>query len=99
MIGNLGRDPEQRESRANGAPFIVLSVATRRGRTPKAAGSRAPTGTGWCVFNAPVKLSSRGRHLVASDTGHWIHLDRPELIIQAIRQVVAVVRSTARMEA
>ena len=30
LIGNLGRDPEQREARANGAPFMVLSVATRR---------------------------------------------------------------------
>jgi single-strand DNA-binding protein len=30
IIGSLGRDPEQREARANGAPFTVLSVATRR---------------------------------------------------------------------
>lgn len=30
LIGNLGRDPEQRQARANGAPFTVLSVATRR---------------------------------------------------------------------
>ena len=30
IIGNLGRDPEQRETRATGAPFTVLSVATRR---------------------------------------------------------------------
>ena len=30
IIGNLGRDPEQREARANGSPFTVLSVATRR---------------------------------------------------------------------
>ncbi len=30
IIGNLGRDPEQREARANGAPFTILSVATRR---------------------------------------------------------------------
>ena len=30
IIGNLGRDPEQREARANSAPFTVLSVATRR---------------------------------------------------------------------
>ncbi len=29
IIGNLGRDPEQRESR-KGTPFTVLSVATRR---------------------------------------------------------------------
>jgi single-strand DNA-binding protein len=32
IIGNLGRDPEQRETRATGAPFAVLSVATRRSR-------------------------------------------------------------------
>jgi single-strand DNA-binding protein len=30
IIGNLGRDPEQREARANGSTFTVLSVATRR---------------------------------------------------------------------
>lgn len=30
IIGNLGRDPEQRKSRANGSPFTLLSVATRR---------------------------------------------------------------------
>jgi len=30
IIGNLGRDPERRETRATGAPFAVLSVATRR---------------------------------------------------------------------
>lgn len=30
IIGNLGRDPEQRESRGSGAPYTVLSVATRR---------------------------------------------------------------------
>ena len=30
IIGNLGRDPEQRETKATGAPFTVLSVATRR---------------------------------------------------------------------
>jgi single-strand DNA-binding protein len=30
IIGNLGRDQKQRESRANGRPFTVLSVATRR---------------------------------------------------------------------
>jgi single-strand DNA-binding protein len=30
IIGNLGRDPEQRETRATGAQFAVMSVATRR---------------------------------------------------------------------
>jgi single-strand DNA-binding protein len=30
IIGNLGQDPEHRETHASGTPFTVLSVATRR---------------------------------------------------------------------
>ncbi len=41
-----------------------------------------------------AQLSSRGRHLVASDSGHWIHLDHPELVTRAIREVVAAARSS-----
>jgi pimeloyl-ACP methyl ester carboxylesterase len=40
-----------------------------------------------------ARLSSRGVQLVASETGHWIHLDRPELVTRAIREVVAAARS------
>lgn len=36
-----------------------------------------------------AQLSSRGVQLLAGDCGHWIHLDRPELVTEAIRQVVA----------
>jgi pimeloyl-ACP methyl ester carboxylesterase len=36
-----------------------------------------------------AQLSSRGRHVVASDSGHWIHLDHPELVTRAVREVVA----------
>jgi pimeloyl-ACP methyl ester carboxylesterase len=39
-----------------------------------------------------AQLSSRGLQLLASDCGHWIHLDRPDLVTEAIRQVVAVAR-------
>jgi pimeloyl-ACP methyl ester carboxylesterase len=46
-----------------------------------------------------AQLSSCGRHVVASDSGHWIHLDHPELVTRAIREVVTAARSTARMEA
>jgi pimeloyl-ACP methyl ester carboxylesterase len=46
-----------------------------------------------------AQLSSHGRHLVAQDCGHWIHLDHPELVTRAIREVVTAARSTARMEA
>ena len=46
-----------------------------------------------------AQLSSHGRHLVASDSGHWIHLDHPELVTQAIFEVVKAARSTAQTEA
>ena len=45
-----------------------------------------------------AQLSSRGRHLVASDSGHWIHLDHPELVTSATRQVVTSARSATQME-
>ncbi len=45
-----------------------------------------------------AQLSSRGRHLVASDSGHWIHLDHPELVTQAFLEVVSAARSSASMQ-
>jgi len=46
-----------------------------------------------------AQLSSCGRHLVASDCGHWVHLDHPEVVTRAIRDVVTAARSAAQMEA
>src|SRR5712692_5180231 len=45
-----------------------------------------------------AQLSSRGRHMVARDSGHWIHLDHPELVTRAIREVVSAARSSASMQ-
>ena len=33
-------------------------------------------------------LSTRGEHLVVPDTGHWINLDAPEAIVEAVRRQV-----------
>lgn len=46
-----------------------------------------------------AQLSSCGRHLVASDCGHWVHLDHPEVVTRAIREVVTAARHAAQMEA
>jgi pimeloyl-ACP methyl ester carboxylesterase len=46
-----------------------------------------------------AQLSSRAQHLVASDSGHWIHLDRPEMVTRAISEVVTAARSAGEMEA
>jgi pimeloyl-ACP methyl ester carboxylesterase len=45
-----------------------------------------------------AQLSSRGVQLVAGESGHWIHLDRPELVVGAIREVVAAARSALQTE-
>ena len=31
---------------------------------------------------------SRGRHVIAEGSGHWVHLDRPDLITQAVRELL-----------
>ncbi len=38
-------------------------------------------------------LSARGKQIIAEDCGHHIHIERPELVIDAIREVVEAVRS------
>lgn len=36
---------------------------------------------------APERVSANMRHIVAENSGHWIHLDQPELIVQACEAV------------
>jgi pimeloyl-ACP methyl ester carboxylesterase len=33
--------------------------------------------------------SARGRHLIAGNSAHWVHLDQPELIVEALREMLA----------
>ena len=37
---------------------------------------------------AVASLSTAGRHVVASNSGHWVPLDEPGLIVSAIREVI-----------
>lgn len=38
--------------------------------------------------SALAQASSRGRHLVASNSGHWVPLDEPQIVIAAIRSIL-----------
>jgi pimeloyl-ACP methyl ester carboxylesterase len=58
-----------------GLPLVVLSAADS---APRAIAAHART----------AALSARGKHIVVSGCGHWIQLDRPEAIAQAVRGVV-----------
>jgi pimeloyl-ACP methyl ester carboxylesterase len=42
----------------------------------------------WAELQAElVTLSSNGKQVIAEGAGHHVHLDRPELVIDAIREV------------
>lgn len=62
-----------------GIPITVLSAANA---TPKELEER----------EAWVRRSPRGRHIVARKSGHWIQLDEPELVVQAVREMVEMVQ-------
>ena len=61
-------------------PVIVLS-----------AGDRIPR---WLAEDAALAAaSSRGRHIVSPGSGHWIHLDDPELVVETINDVLEMART------
>jgi pimeloyl-ACP methyl ester carboxylesterase len=35
-----------------------------------------------------AKLSTLGKHITAEGSGHWVMQDEPELVLQAIRDVI-----------
>jgi pimeloyl-ACP methyl ester carboxylesterase len=60
-------------------PVVVLSAANRAPR--------------WLAADAALAgMSTAGQHRVALRAGHWIQLDDPALVIQAVRDVVGRVR-------
>ncbi len=60
-------------------PVVVIS-----------AGSRAAQ---WLAADAALaETSSNGRHIISPRSGHWIHLDDPDLVIQAVRDVITLRR-------
>jgi len=40
-----------------------------------------------------AQSSTRGRHVMASNSGHWIPLDQPQAVIDAVKEVLSAVRS------
>ena len=62
---------------------IPLTILSARHCTPAELADR----------DAMTRNSARGRHIVAANSGHWIQLDEPELVIGAIREMVESVRA------
>lgn len=60
-------------------PLVILSASD-------------PSPTRIMDLDSVARLSSNGKHFVASKSGHWIQLDQPELVVEAIREVVQLTR-------
>jgi len=60
-------------------PVTVLSAANS---TPQQRAER----------DALARRSPRGRHTIARKSGHWIHLDEPDLVVDAIREMAGLLK-------
>jgi pimeloyl-ACP methyl ester carboxylesterase len=46
--------------------------------------------------SALARRSTRGRHVLAADSGHWVPLDAPQVVVDAISATVAELRRSGR---
>ena len=55
-----------------------------------------PTNDAWQQMQTELaKLSTRGTQVIAKNSGHYIQLDRPDVVIEGIRSVVEQVRTSS----
>ena len=69
-----------RVSRLPDVPLIVLSGRDQPPHIREA-------------HQALARLSARGRHVIATGSGHWMHLDEPELVVESVHRVVELART------
>ena len=76
-------------------PLIVISASefTTSAVMSLSAEEQAQAMAAWAELQAElVTLSSNGKQVIAEGAEHHVHLDRPELVIDAIREVVEATR-------
>jgi pimeloyl-ACP methyl ester carboxylesterase len=63
-------------------PQIPVAILSAGNSTPEQLAER----------DAIAGRSPRGKHVVVPNSGHWIHLDQPRVVIEAIREMIELVR-------
>jgi pimeloyl-ACP methyl ester carboxylesterase len=96
MWGNLAAAREMQLDSLGNVPLLVLS----RGLTQMSTGPgvSAEDVAGYKAAEDEMQaemaaLSTRGKQIIAEDCGHHIHVEQPQLVIDAIREVVEAVRT------
>jgi pimeloyl-ACP methyl ester carboxylesterase len=89
-----------RHRRLGDRPLVVLTGARRmrphvRERLGISEAEEARRSSAWTrLHDDQATWSTRSRHETVDDAGHYIHVDRPDVVIRAVREVVAAVRQT-----
>jgi pimeloyl-ACP methyl ester carboxylesterase len=96
MWGNLAAARAMQLSSLGDMPLVVLSRELTQMST--GPGISAEDVEGFKVANDEMQaelaaLSTRGKQVIAEDCGHHIHIEQPQLVIDAIREVVEAVRA------
>ncbi|HYW05671.1 MAG TPA: alpha/beta hydrolase [Longimicrobium sp.] len=89
-----------RHRRLGARPLVVLTAAApmssaareRTGLTPEQDARRLAAWTR--LHQDQATWSTRARHEIVDDAAHYIQLDRPDVVIRAVREVVAAVRES-----
>jgi pimeloyl-ACP methyl ester carboxylesterase len=84
----------QPPERLGAIPLVVLTAA-REGRGVRYSKEELPEQVqGWLDLQDDLaRLSSRSGHIIAEHSGHYIHHDEPELVIDAIHKMVNAARA------
>jgi pimeloyl-ACP methyl ester carboxylesterase len=70
-------------------PLVVLSHDPNTPQPDLPEDLVKPTSDAWQQMQDELaKLSTHSTHVIAKNSGHYIQLDRPDLVIEAVRQVV-----------
>jgi pimeloyl-ACP methyl ester carboxylesterase len=78
-------------------PLVVLSHDPDKPSTDLPADLAKPTNDAWEKMQEELAhLSTKGTHTIAKNSSHYIQLDRPELVVDAIRSVVEQVRQNVQ---
>jgi pimeloyl-ACP methyl ester carboxylesterase len=79
------------------ASAAALDLAPDYGDLPLVTiSATAPSDRRRTLQEALARRSTRGRHIITRDSGHWIPLDEPQTVVSAVRDVVEMARLMGR---
>jgi len=109
VIETMLRESEAFDLDIDGAPPMSLGnlplIVITQGKPIEASASTSPEELEYLLRERKSKhelqrelalLSTRGRLIIATESGHGIHSDQPELVIESLQQLVQKVRNEAQ---